>query len=142
MSSGKSFLKVTDKLACFQQHYLDSEDILRFKKDERLNNCIVDLFFGSCNNWAFHHWQTTWEHSNCFFPAAFAQMLGAHAWLHTIQVNNEPKISYIDGREDITIKISKKFTGSIDLFKFKKCSCLSLRPAIFIVWLSKCIILC
>ena len=51
---------------------------------------------------------------------AFAQMLGAQAWSHTIMINNEPKRVYIDGREYSTNKISKRVASSIDVFKFKK----------------------
>ena len=82
----KLILNITDNLAHFPPHYLDYEDFLRFKEKEHwLNNCIVDLFFGALNNWAIHHWQRTWEHSNCFFPMIFTGMLGHQAWSHTLE---------------------------------------------------------
>ena len=120
--SEKMFLKVTDNLWHFQPHYLYSVDILKFQEEEWLNNCIVDLFFWALNNQAIRHWQQTGECSNCFFPTTFASMLGAQAWSHTEKPNptEQSKKVYVRGREYSTKEISKRFTSSIDVFKFKK----------------------
>ena len=56
-SRGKILLKIINNLAHFHPHYLDSNDILKFSKEEWLKNYIVDLFVWVLNNQGIHHWQ-------------------------------------------------------------------------------------